>query len=55
MVGLDSALGAQMALVQQQATIGMMKQSADVQKQMVQMLTETITASNSGKAVDLYA
>lgn len=55
MVELDSGLAAQMALVQQRAAIGMMKQSADVQKQMVEMLTETIMASNSGKAVDLYA
>lgn len=55
MVELDATTSAQMALVQQKATIGMMKQQADAEKKMADVLLTTITASNSGKEVDIFA
>lgn len=55
MVELDAGMAAQMALVQQKAALGIMKQSADAQQKVADMLAETVAASASGKSVDLYA
>lgn len=55
MVELDAGMAAQMAVTQQRAVIGMMKQAADTEKQVADILATTVSASNSGKQVDLYA
>jgi hypothetical protein len=52
---LDGGTASKMALVQQRAAIGMMKQSADAEKKMADIIAQTVTASNKGRDVDLYA
>jgi hypothetical protein len=55
MVELDASTSAQIALSQQRATIGFIKQQADAEKQIADVLLTTITASNKGQKADLYA
>ena len=55
MVELDAGMAARMALTQQQATMGMIKHAANMEKQLAEMISQTVTASNNGKSVDLYA
>ncbi len=55
MVELDAGLAAQIALTQQKAAIGMLKQAADAQKQVADILALTVAAAEGGKNVDLYA
>lgn len=55
MIELDAGLAGQMALVQQRATLGFMKQAADSQKQVADMLATTVAASDRGSTVDISA
>jgi hypothetical protein len=55
MVELDAGIAAQMALAQQRAALGILKQSAQADRQVAEIVAQTIAASNSGKTVDLYA
>lgn len=53
MEALPAAIAMQMAVVQKNAMMGMMKQSAQIQQQIVDMLA--VTASSRGGSVDLFA
>ena len=55
MVELDAGIAAQMAMVQQKAAMSFMKQAADSQKQIADILASTVTPSGRGQAVDVSA
>lgn len=55
MVELDAGITAQLALGQQRVALSVIKHTADVEKQLADVIAQTVTASNNGKNVDLYA
>ena len=58
MTALPAAIGMQMAIVQKNAALGMMKANADAQSAMVNMLaqaSEQISASSRGGIVNISA
>ena len=58
MTALPAAIGMQMAIVQKNAALGMMKANADAQTAMVNMLaqaSEQISASSRGGIVNISA
>lgn len=55
MVELDAGLSAQMAVTQQSFALGAIKTAARAEQKMADVLAQTVTASNNGKNVDVYA
>ena len=55
MVELDAGLAAQQALTQQRFGISMMKQAADTQNKMADLLAQTVMASANGQQVNITA
>lgn len=55
MVELDTGLASQLAATQQKMVMSMLKNAADVQQQVADMVAQTVTASNRGTSVDLHA
>lgn len=55
MVELDAGLSAQMAVTQQSFALGAVKNAARAEQKIADVLAQTVTASNNGKNVDVYA
>jgi hypothetical protein len=52
---LPAGIAAQQALTQQAVALETIKKSAEADQQLANTLLETVTASNKGGSVDLYA
>lgn len=52
---LPAAIGMQMAMVQKNVSLSLIKQQAQTQQQMADILMTTITNGSRGQTVNLYA
>lgn len=55
MVELDAGIAAQIALVQQRAAVGFLKSTAQAEKQIADVLAQTVNASGRGQIVNITA
>jgi hypothetical protein len=55
MVEMNTGIAAQMALVQQKAALGMLKSTANAEKQLADVISQTVNASGRGQIVNITA
>lgn len=55
MTMVGSAIDLQLTMVQQRLSVSMLKQAADAQQAVADMVSEMVTASARGQRVDLHA